>query len=322
MSDKLKEILRDCVGYIIVAVTCVLYVLTTLFVLEPKGKSFGQIIGDGILAFCMGVSINRLLSVQGVINAMKTDIVQKTMNLYGMVVEKINKFINKLGEWCHKKNAVTYKTQRTKILARAGLKYSDCFLDDGTALPITFTYIEKPIDKDKSKLKNKLTKRSEKIRIKCIKKENKCAKKDYKYKQKCYWKAVKLKLTELYANDLTSEGGKKDDPNNLGKTINEYMAESSIKDILAKIILAIVFGIYGFNIIKEFSWELLIWRGFQICTFLCFGLIKMRTTFMFVTNEYRGRIIKKIDNLEEFNADMNKNGNFINNEQNGGNNDV
>lgn len=307
MSEKVKEILSNCFGYIIVGITCVLYILTTVFILNPSGKTLGQIIGEGILAFCMGVSINHLLSVQGIINAMKTELVDKTMKLYAKTVEKISVIINKLGDWCHKKNLITYKRQRIKILARAGLKYDDCFYEDGTAKSFVSTCVIEPIIKDKEKLKNKMTRQSEKIRIKNLKRKNKDAKKEDKYKCKCYWLAVKLKLSELYPNDLTSEGGKKDDPNYLGQTINEYLTISSIKDIVAKICLAIVFGIYGIKLIESFSWVNLIWTGFQICTFLCFGLIKMRMSYMFITNDYRGRIIKKIDNLEEFDAGTEKN---------------
>lgn len=303
MNEKTKEFLSSCFGYIIVGITCVLYILTTVFVLNPTDKSIGQIIGEGILAFCMGVSINHLLSVQGILNGMKAEDTTKTMKLYSTTVEKISNKINLLGEWCHNKNSITYKRQRTKILARAGLKYGDCFYEDGTAKFFVPTYNEKPIIKDKEKLKNKNTRKSEKIRIKSLKRENKEAKKEYKYKRKCYWQAVKLKLSELYPNDLTSEGGKKDDPNYLGETINSYLAINSIKDIVAKICLALVFGIYGIKLVESFSWINFIWTGFQICTFLCFGLLKMRTSYMFITNDYRGRIIKKIDNLEEFDAD-------------------
>ena len=294
MSDKAKEILSGCFGYIIVGITCALYILTTVFILNPTGKTIGQILGEGILAFCMGISINHLLSVQGIMNAMKSEIVSKTMNLYAKTVEKISGKINKLGEWCHNKNDITYKRQRIKILARAGLKYSDCFYEDGTAKVFSCEYIPDVIDKDET----------EKQKIKNLKISNKNKKKDYLYKKKCYWQAVKLRLSEIYQNDLTSEGGKKDDPNYLGQTINEYLKIASIKDVVAKICLAIVFGVYGIKLIESFSWVNLIWTGFQICIFLCFGLIKMRTSYMFVTNDYRGRIIKKIDNLEEFDASV------------------
>lgn len=306
MSEKAKEFLSNCFGYIIVGITCVLYILTAVFILDPTGKTLGQIMGEGILSFCMGVSINHLLGVQGILNGMKTELMDKTMSLYAKTVEKISAIINKLSDWCHNKNCITYERQRTKILARAGLKYKDCFDKEGTAQYLDITCEQVPINKDREKLKNKATRQGEKVRIKSLRQQNRESRKEYKYKKKCYWCAVKLKLSELHSNELTSEGGKKEDPNFLGHTINEYMKLSTFKDILAKICLAIVFGIYSIKLIDSFNWESLIWTGFQICTFLCFGLIKMRKSYMFITNDYRGRIIKKIDNLEEFDAD-NKN---------------
>lgn len=304
MSEKAKEILSNIFGYIIIVFTCVLYVLTAIFALNPTGKTIWQIIGDGILVLCMGITMDHLFSIQGIVNGMKSKLVNSTMVLYGQTVEKINSYINRLGEWCHKKNRRTYKEQRTKILSRAGLRYEDCFYEDGKAKPFVSTFVEKPISFDKKNRKDKTSYKSEKIRVKSLKRENKEAKKEDKFKRKCYWQAVKLKLTELYPNDLTSEGGKKDDPNNLGPTINDYMTVDSIKTWITKIFFAIILGVYGISLIKDFSWIELLWRAFQICLFSVFGLVKMRKSTMFITNDYRGRIIKKIDNLDEFYADL------------------
>ena len=115
MSEKAKEILSNIFGYIIIVFTCVLYVLTAIFALNPTGKTIWQIIGDGILVLCMGITMDHLFSIQGIVNGMKSKIVNSTMVLYGKTVEKINSYINRLGEWCHKKNRRTYKEQRTKI---------------------------------------------------------------------------------------------------------------------------------------------------------------------------------------------------------------
>lgn len=306
-DSKAKEILNNSFGYIIVAITCVLYVLTSIFVLDATGKTAGQIVGESIIAFLMGVSINYLLSIQGILNGMQTDELKATMSLYASTVIKISVIINKLGAWCHKKNKLTYERQRTKLLARAGLRYSDCFEEDGTAKIFVFSYDKEPTCKTRYSLKEKLSRQRERIRVKAVKRKNKENKKDYLFKRKCYWQAVKLKLTELYPNDLTSEGGKQDDPNYYGQTIDEYILQSNSKTIIAKVCLALIFGVYGFKLIENFSWTNLIWTGFQICTFLCFGLIKMRMSYMFITNSYRGRIIKKIDNLEEFDADTDRN---------------
>lgn len=301
---KVKEIFFNCLGYIVVAVTCGLYVFTTLFVLTPTNKDIWQIIGEGILAFCLGISTHYLLGVQGVINAMKDEAVVNTMSLYSQTVVKISGKINKLGDWCHDKNVKTYERQRRKILARAGLRYEDCFDSNGIAKSITIISNEKPIIVNEEALKDKSKRKNEQFRINQLKKENRRHRKEYNLKCRCYQEAVSLKLSELYSSNLTSEGGKKDDPNYLGATIGEYLTKSSSKALIARALLAVVFGIYGVALIADFTWASLIWTGFQICVFLCLGIINMQMSYLFITGDYRGRIIKKIDNLEEFDADM------------------
>lgn len=308
MSEKTKEILSDLFGYIVIVITCALYILTAIFALNPTGKSIWQIIGDGILVFCMGITMDHLFTIQGIINGMKSSLVHSTMVLYGHTIEKINGALNKLADWCNAKNKKTYKEQRTKILARAGLRYEDCFEEDGTAKPFEYKYVEETYESEIifDKQKNVFAvahgkhKNNEYARIKALKRKNKRKKQEEDFKEKCYWQAVKLKLSELYPNELTSEGGKKDDPNNLGRTVHDYMTVDSIKTWLAKIFFAFVLGIYGISLIENFSWIELLWRAFQICLFSVFGIIKMKKATMFITNDYRARIIKKIDNLEEF----------------------
>lgn len=304
MSDKAKELLKNFLGYIIIFIACALYILTELFVLGEKGKSVGQIIAEGFVAFFLGVGVDRMFSLQGITNGMRSDIVNSTMVLYGKAVEKINGYINRLGEWCFNKNAITYKRERTLILARAGLKYEECFDENGMAKPFVSTFEEKPLVIDKEKLKNKNERQLELIRIKEIKRHNKEGRADERYKRKCYNQAVKLHLSELHANELTSEGSKKGDPNYLGQTIGGYVKVDSFKSVSLKLLIAVLFGVYGVTLINEFSWVGLIWKTFQVCIFLILGFVKMNESTMFITNEYRGRIIKKIDNLEEFDADM------------------
>ena len=169
MNEKIKEILLNSFGYIVVFITCILYILTTVFVLNPTGKELGQIIGEGILSFCMGVAINYLLNIQGILNGMNSKPVLATMTSYSKAVVNISDNINKLGDWCHQKNLITYKRQRIKILAKAGLKYEDYFYEDGTAKSFDLIHEEKPIIKNKEKLKYKNYRKAEKLRIKNLK---------------------------------------------------------------------------------------------------------------------------------------------------------
>ncbi len=304
MRDKVKEFIRNSIGYIMVIFTSCLFIFSKMFMLNPTGKTFGQIIGEGLLAFLMGISINLFFTSQGLINGKNDSSMEATLTLYAKTVETVSPNINRLGDWCHKKNRNTYKCERAKILARGGLKYEDCFTEEGITKPFVYDKEYNLIIKDKDKLKYKDTKQDEKLRIKNLKKLNAEIKEEYKLKKKYYKKAVNLHLTEIYPTDLTSEGRKKNDPNNWGKTIKEYSLISNSKATLGRAFMAIMFGIYGVEKLVSFSWGNVIWSALEVCVYIVFGIIAMNDAYMFMTNDYRGRIIKKIDNLEEFNNDL------------------
>lgn len=153
------------------------------------------------------------------------------------------------------------------------MRYDDYFDDKGGV---------KPYVVDKEKLKDKYLRGDEIKRLRCFR------------------RALRLKLTPLTASGLTSEGGKKQDPYYLGRTKTQYERETTISDVVTKIIIACLFGYYGAELVQDFSYADLIWKVLQIGIFFIAGVIKMYQSYMFVVDEYRGRIIKKIDNLQKF----------------------
>ena len=192
---------------------------------------------------------------------------------HGETVVKISPYIDRLDEWCKLKNEENLKVQRTRVLASEGMRYEDYFNEDGSA---------KDFKPDEEKLKNKTLRKTEKARIRCFK------------------KALHLKLTPITAGALTSEGGKKQDPYNFGRTKGQYETQTSVRDIITKICIAGIFGYYGVRLIQDFNYATLIWNGLQVAIFLIMGCIKMYNSFMFVTGEYRTRIVNKTNNLEMF----------------------
>ena len=272
MNDKVKDFIKNNAGYFIVAFVCIIYVLTSYLTIDRSGKSIARIIGDGAVALFLGMFINTMLGLQGMMLGDRDDRVRGAAEEHEKVVLRISPYIDKLDEWCNSENAKNYKTQRTKILARAGLKYSDCFDDDGVAA----SWIP-----DKEKLKGPL-KKSERKKI------------------KAYRDAVTLKLTALSAGDLTSEGGKDSDPYYFGRTKAQYETQSGIKELISKIGTALIFGYYGVRLVDKFSYANLIWTGLQVATFLITGIIKLYKDYNYVIGEYRGRIVKKTDNLQKF----------------------
>jgi len=273
MNEKIKDFFKQSIGYFVVAFTCIIYILTALIRIEETGKTIAQIIADGVVAFLLGIFIARMFDLQGMMNGNKTAKVEAARTAHSEIVSKVADYIDRLDAWCEDENRNNYKVERTKILARAGLRYVDCFDENGVA---------KDWSPDPARLENKLTKHLEKRKV------------------RGYNKAVKLKLTSITASDLMSEGGKQNDKFNFGRTKAEYEKTSSIKDIVSKAGTAIIFGYYGVTLIQDFDYASLIWMALQVAIFLITGVIKMYQSYNFILDEYRVRIIKKIDNLQKF----------------------
>lgn len=271
MGEKTKDFLKQNIGYIVVFLTCAVYIASAIAVIDETGKTIRSIIADGAISFFLGMFITRAFDLQGLISGDADERVRNTISLHGETVTRISPYIDKLDDWCNEQNKIAYKSVRTKILARAGLKYKDCFDSDGAALPVEFKqYTDKTL------------------------------KKIEKNKRHIYYKAVKLKLTPISAGDLTSENGKKDDPFYFGRTKEQYEKQSSIMEIISKIGTACIFGYYGVKLLEDFSYADMVWKALQVSMFVIMGIIKMYQSKMFITDEFRSRIIKKIDNLQKF----------------------
>ena len=273
MNEKIRDFFKQNIGYFIVALVSIVYIATAFITVDETGKTIGEIIADTAVVFFLGLFINRVFDLQGMMNGDRDERVQMAIVTHGETVVKISPYIDRLDEWCKLKNEENLKVQRTRVLASEGMRYEDYFNEDGSA---------KDFIPDEEKLKNKTLRKTEKARIRCFK------------------KALHLKLTPITAGALTSEDGKKQDPYNFGRTKGQYETQTSVRDIITKICIAGIFGYYGVRLIQDFNYATLIWNGLQVVIFLIMGCIKMYNSFMFVTGEYRTRIVNKTNNLEMF----------------------
>lgn len=272
-AEKIRSFLSRNAGYMIVALVCIVYVATALVGIGETGKSVKQIIADGAVAFCLGFSINRVLDVQGITNGKRDDNVIRTLQVHGETVVKISPYIERLGDWCDIKNAENLKVQRSRILASHGMRYADYFDEDGVAKGIT---------PDEAKLNNKHLRGQEKARI------------------RAYNKAARLKLTLLTADSLTSDNGKQPDQYNFGRTELQYEKTASVSDVISKVVIALVMGYYTVVPLEQLNYAALIWNAMQASIFLALGITKEMKSYHFITGEWRGRIVKKTNNLEAF----------------------
>ena len=281
MGEKARDFLKKNIGYMVVGLVSAIYIATSVITMGKTGKTFGEIMADGAWVLVLGVFVNRIFDLQGMMNGDREERVQETIRLHGEAVVRVSPYLDRLDRWCEEKNEEALKMQRTKILASEGMRYDDYFDEKGGAK--TFVV-------NKDRLKDKFIRGDEIKRLRGFR------------------KALPLKLTPLTASGLTSEGGKKQDPYYLGRTKSQYERGATISDVITKVIIACLFGYYGAELVQDFSYADLIWKALQIGIFFITGIIKMYQSYMFVVDEYRGRIVKKIDNLQMFE-------NYINSEK-------
>ncbi len=277
MNDKIKDLFRNYVGYLAVAFVSLTYIATAFVIFEGHAKSAAQIIADGVSAFILGILINRIFDTQGIVNGERDERVIQTSRLHGQIVDGIGAYLDVLEAWCERKNTEALYRMRRKFLSMRGMRYEDYF--DGDGMARTFqTRSVKGWHAKWCEFRRHLA----------------------------FERAVHMKLTHLTAGGLISDGGDPNDPYYMGRSKPEYLAASTKRDVIGKLLIALVFGYYSAELIKDFDPAYLIWTVFQVGIFIAMGVMKMQQSMVYVTDEYRGRIIKKIDVLQQFETYLKK----------------
>ena len=260
--EKVRDFFKQNVLYFTIGLVCAIYLLYGLIEIKESGKSFAEIIADSLIILIFGVSITQIFDIQGILMGERDSKVIATNKLHSDSVEEINDDIDRLDEFCEEVTQNTLKKEQIRYLNKIGIKYNDF---------VNGTY-------DLSKL----TKENKKVAEKYIR------------------QAREVKITPLISSELTSDDGKPDDPLYLGRTKKQYLKWSALKSSFSEILTAVIFGYYSMQMIGDFKWSYLIWTALQIIIFLIFGVIKMMSSYFFITDELRNRKIRKIDWLSKF----------------------
>lgn len=267
--NKAKDFLRLNLFFIVVAAACLIYIARGFINIVETGKTVGEIIADGLVSALFGFFISKLLSLQGIAKGEIDPNVVSTTNLHARTVEKITPKIYLLDEWCERKNEEALLIARSKLLATKRITIDE--FNKGIYKTITPNGIAEICENDLDKDKLRAVKR-----------------------------ARKLKLTPLSASVLTSDGANVVDPYNFGLDKKGYSIRRDGKQLISKIMCGLLFGYYGVKLINEFNIASLIWTAIQVALFLVMGVIAYLQAYFFMVDEYRHRIIKKIDNLQKF----------------------
>lgn len=301
IGGKIKEYLARNVGMLGVILLSLGYTATSLVTISRNQKTVEQIIVDGATFLLLGILLTRLFSLQGIINGERDSRVVATVRLHGQMVEQTEPYIDRLDGWCEIKNAQALKMQRTHILLRNGMKYEHYFDEGGITKGFVMQpFVEPAIPQVPDSLQGKerdawMARERQKIERARAHHEKQEATRLHFYEV-----ALRIKLTPLSACALTGEMVKREDPFYFGRSKREYDLTSGRKDLILKILAAVVFGFFSVELLENFSIADLAWKTLQVALAVAMGLVQMYQSQIYVTEEYRGAIIQKIDHLQMF----------------------
>lgn len=276
--QRFKKFVRLNTGNMATVMICALFFCSAFF--QPgfnKDITLVEIFLNSFLAFCASTALNSIYNNKAISRGLADPAVVDAAKTHNERIDIITEenAIDELDAWCKEENKQNYRNQRARILSKAGISYGMCFAEDGAVKQIE---IKVPGWKQIKSLG---------WRMWIIRRAT------AKRQIKAYSKAVYLKLSELSAGELTGEGSNRNDPYNLGRGISEYKKQVATKNTVSKIVLALVLGYVAADTVANFSWLNLMIRAIQIVLFLVLGLVQHLNTMIYMTEEYKNRLIKK-----------------------------
>ena len=266
-KNGFTEFLYKNAGYLAVALISVVYITSSLVKISTTEKTVIEIIGTGILSFIVGFLINSAFRSIGVRKGDESEKMISTVKLHGEAVEEIVPYIDRLDEFCDNENKNALFKIRQKILSSAGLRYDDCFDENGIAREITIDCKNKDIKKEK---------------------------------ENAYKRAIKIKIKPLLASNLTSDGVNEYNPFDFCKSKKAFASQKNAIDIISRVLLAIIVGYFGVTFVSDADYSTIIWNTLQIVMYIFSGVIQMYASYNWIVDDYRQSVIKKIDYLQKF----------------------
>ena len=277
MGEKIKKFLKNSIGYIMALLLTAAYITLSFMTINRTGRTVEEIVGTSFVFYLYQIALVSLFRPQGIANGERNPKYVKTQELHAKKVDEVADHMDELSVWAEKENEKNYKVVRKRILAGAGLKYDDYFKADGIIEPYK-------IDPKKLSLRwsNRFMRKEEKRRI------------------KAYKRAVRLKLSEIDATSLTSCDRAKEDKYALPESKKEFMGRNTLKSIVTKAFPAILFGLYGFKEIEDWTWINLAWTSFQAISGFASAIPEMLAAQSYVVDDLRLGAVKKISWLDAF----------------------
>lgn len=272
-SDKAWQWVKNSIWDILVAVLALVYVATGLIEITETGRTVGEILATGSMAFLFGFTISTLFAKKGLMEGMTDPRVLETELEHDQVYQEALPYIRRADQWCEIENKAALKLVRERILAKAALSYTDYFDDQGKAKEVEFP--------DLTNLSKYQLARE-------------------KGKQLVVKRAIEAKITYLSISDLISDGTDSLDPNNLGMSKAEYERKQMKSNLIGRIIPALIIGYFGISATASADIGNFIWTALQALLFVAMGYLKKLSAYYFVVDDDRKNTKKKTSYLRKF----------------------
>lgn len=283
-KGSFEEAFYKNAGYIAVFIISLVYIAGSMLMISRTGRTVLEILGTGVLSMIVGLLINGVFRGIGIRRGDEDEKMRSTVELHARAVEEITPYMNKLDSFCQLQTEMARKSLRTQILLEEGISYDEVF-DERGAIKIKepyFLYTKEEIEKARDFFeRQRLRRRNRKYRGAIL-------------------RAMRLKIKMLTPSSLTTDGARGENPFDFGKSKSQFSRGKGASDILVRVLMAIIFGYFGVSLASEINVASIIWNSLQIIMYICGGIIQMHNAFVWVTESYRGSIIRKIDLIERF----------------------
>lgn len=281
--NSFAELFYKNAGYVAVILISLVYIASSLVLISKTGRSICEIIGTGALSMIVGIMINGVFRSVGISKGEEDEKTVSTCQKYEQAIEEAVPYVDMLDSFCETENKRALKSIRCRILAGAGMKYEDYFDESGVVKNNDYRLYSPEYIKGFKKRKHR----------RALEKKN-------KKRENALKRAIGVKIKLLSGMSLTAQSVKENNPFDFGKNKNEYTRDRSVSDILVRVVMAIIFGVFGVSFVNEVNVATLIWNSLQIIMYLTGGVIQMYSSYSWVVDEYRQSMSKKIDILNKF----------------------
>lgn len=260
LQDRAGEFFKNHIIDLAIFVAICAYMFKALAEVEILQKDIWKVVLETGLFTAVGLIIKFLMMKRGIMMGLRDPNYIETMKAFGSQLMGISNKIEYLGEFCERVNEENMRQARKDLLLNYGFTWEQY---QGKA----------PVEE--------------------------WEKEDF---EKCKKRMKKLKVYKIKKQVLTSESGEKmfRQQYSLGKNIHSFETVATSQSIVWVVVFGLFSTYVGFTFIDGITLGTVISAVVQGAVMLLLGVWSLWNGYVFITQDFRNRIIMKTNYLNEF----------------------